>query len=337
MTCWLRVRLNDLMRCKCFWPIMLYVARMQRYLLVLFGLRLLWHVTTTTDLLLTPFTISIQLHAFMHSVDEPPLHPNMAGMLGQGVLDASLLKLLKSICCTSGLRFAFSCASLSEALSFSGSVVGALHVKFWHTNAVAGRSVFHPARCHASMAVRATFHTACNKTGPRAFHDTPNFRRGSQRVAVHELAALIMSELPTDPQKAASINWQCVLALRVSYPLRDVGTARLRSSTLRHGQGLRIMFSPEAGAGFIRGIYQHDNLVRRVGCMRCVHERLCVRGARPACYDDLAHVACAQQSQADSARCTSPALPHPYCAPLTRRYPSGAMLLSEYQTLDHLT
>ena len=55
-----------------------------------------------------------------------------------------------------------------------------------------------------------------------------------------------------------------------------------------------IVLSPEAGAGFIRGIYQHDYLVRRVGCMRCIHECLCVRGARLARYDDLAHVTCAQ-------------------------------------------
>ena len=129
------------------------------------------HVTITRDMLPTPFRVSTQLHDFMHSIDEASLHPNMAGMLGQGVLDAFLLKLLKSICCTSGLRFVVSCASLSEALSFSGSVVGALHVKFWHTNAIAGRSVFHPARCHASMAVRAIFHTACSKTGTRASHD----------------------------------------------------------------------------------------------------------------------------------------------------------------------
>ena len=122
----------------------------------------------------------------------------------------------------------------------------------------------------------------------------------------------MMSEMPTDTQKAASISWQHVLALWASYSARDVGTARLRSSTLRHGQGLRIVLSPEAGAGFIRGIYQHDCLVRRVGCMRCVHERLCVQGARPACYDDLAHVACAQQSQADSAHCAP--LPSPLIA-----------------------
>ena len=137
------------------------------------ALSALWHATIPRDMLLTPSITSTQLCESILSINEPSLHPNMAEMMSQGSLDASLLKLLKSTCCTSGLRLAGSCASLRDALSFPGSVVGALHVKFWHTNAVAGRSGFHPARRRAEKTVRATSHTACNKTGTRASHDAP--------------------------------------------------------------------------------------------------------------------------------------------------------------------
>ena len=80
MTCWLQVRSDDLVGCKCFSSIMLYVARMQRCLLIVSGLRPLWHacVTTTRDIVLTPMTIPTKIH----SVDGPSLHANMAGMLG---------------------------------------------------------------------------------------------------------------------------------------------------------------------------------------------------------------------------------------------------------------
>ena len=193
------------------------MARMQRCLLILliFGLRPLWHVTTTSDMLLTSLTGSFQLHDVMHSIDKPHLHPYMAGMMGQGSLDGSLLKLLKSTCWTVGLRLAGSRASLSEALSFSGSVVGALHVKIWHTNAVAGRSGFHPARpCKNNVRAPVPSHTACIRTGTRASHDASDYGRSFHDTRV---AALRMPELPTDLLKLqvqpGNAFWPCGRAI----------------------------------------------------------------------------------------------------------------------------
>ncbi len=87
-------------------------------------------------------------------------------------------------------------------------------------------------------------------------------------------------------------------------------------ATFRHSECFRVVLPPEAGAGLVCRVDEHDCLVWGEGGMGCIHERLCVRRACFPRYDDLAEVTCMHSSR--SADCLNVDLPSPNVVSQTR-------------------
>lgn len=195
--------------------------------------------------------------------------------------------------------------SARVALSLLGSVVGALHVKFWQTKAVAG--LFPCGACTNSCDVVHYVHcTVLLQTHTKSLlwpvvlelseeASMEQARSTWQHHTAQSRGSLPVHDHRQQPRPAASDSARFGTAENFhSRGKTGVTCACLQAGPLNHGERLGVVAAPELHRGLVRGVDDDDGLLWSKWRLRGRQQRFHVCRAAPPRDDHLPQVPCTQ-------------------------------------------